>query len=372
MTIKIPLSSPDLGEREVAAVLDVLRSPRLSLGEKLLEFEAAFARYTGSAHAVAVSSGTAALHLALLCAGVQPGDEVIVPSFTFIAVANAVRYVGAVPVFVDIAPHSLNLAPAAVQAAVTSRTRAIVVVHTFGVPADMHPLLEIARGRNLCVIEDACEALGAEYDGRRLGSLGRVGVFGFYPNKQITTGEGGMLVTNDSEIAARARSLRNQGRGASGDWFEHQELGYNYRISEISCALGLAQLSRIDEFLTKRATVAEQYRQRLETIADLELPPVVVPRGKISWFVYVVRLAQRFRAGGRDRVAASLAARDIACGRYFAPIHLQPAYRDIPHRCLDLAVTESLAERALALPFFNRLTVEQLDEVCAVLTDALR
>jgi len=372
MTIKIPLSSPDITELEIAAVTAVLRTPRLSLGEKLLEFESRFASYNGSAHAVAVSSGTAALHLAALVAGVQPGDEVIVPSFTFIAVANAVRYSGAIPVFVDIDATTLNLAPAAIEKAITQRTRAIIVVHTFGVPAAMAEILEVAHRHDLRVIEDACEAIGGEYAGRKLGSLGDLGVFGFYPNKQITTGEGGMLVTNDAKMAARTRALRNQGRGPSGDWFEHSEIGYNYRISEINCALGLAQLARIDEILAKRAAVAEAYNSRLRGIADLELPLTTVPRGKISWFVYVVRLAQRSRGGRRDRVAASLIERGVACGRYFAPIHLQPAHKNVPHRCMDLAVTESVAERTLSLPFFNQLASAQVHEVCDALCDALR
>jgi len=244
MHIKIPLSGPDISELEIAAVTAVLRTPRLSLGEKLVEFESQLARYADCAHGVAVSSGTAALHLALLVAGVQPGDEVIVPSFAFIAVANSVRFVGAIPVFVDIHERTLNLAPAAVQAAITSRTRAVIVVHTFGIPAAMQELLEITRRFGLRLIEDACESLGAEYHRRKVGSLGDVGTFAFYPNKQITTGEGGMLVTNDAGMAARARMLRNHGRGTSADGFDHQELGYNYRISELNCALWLAQRRR--------------------------------------------------------------------------------------------------------------------------------
>ncbi|MGA2813659.1 MAG: DegT/DnrJ/EryC1/StrS family aminotransferase, partial [Candidatus Acidiferrum sp.] len=299
------------------------------------------------------------------------GDEVIVPSFAFIAVANAVRYVGAIPVFVDIDRESLNLAPGAVEAAISGKTRAMVVVHTFGAPAAMDELLEIARRHNLRVIEDACEAIGGEYGGRKLGSFGDVGVFAFYPNKQITTGEGGMLVTNHAGMAAHARMLRNQGRSASGEWFEHQELGYNYRISEINCALGLAQLARIDEILARRAALAAMYNDRLRGTADLELPRLEVARGRISWFVYVLRLAERFKAAGRDRVAALMTERGIACGRYFAPIHLQRAYAGVPHRAMDLRVTESVAERTLALPFFNRLAPEEVDEVCLALKTLL-
>jgi perosamine synthetase len=371
MTIKIPLSAPDIGEPEIAAVNAVLRSPRLSLGAKLVEFETVVADFVGCAHAVAVSSGTAALHLALIGAGISAGDEVIVPSFAFIAVANAVRYVGAIPVFVDIDERTLNLAPSAVESAIGDKTRAILVVHTFGVPAAMKELLDIARRRNLQIIEDACEAIGGECAGRKLGSLGRAGVFGFYPNKQITTGEGGVLVTNDAQIAARAMSLRNQGRGETSDWFEHLEVGYNYRISEINCALGVVQMRRLPEILEKRAAVAQMYFAALKLHSHIEPPPARVADGKISWFVYVVRLAKEFRGARRDAVVAAMRARGIGCARYFAPIHLQRAYSGVPHRCMDLTVTEALSGRTLALPFFNQLSLAQVLEVCSTLQEVL-
>src|ERR1700722_8551195 len=371
MTIRIQLSAPDIGEPEIAAVNAVLRSPRLSLGAKLVEFETIVADFVGCAHAVAVSSGTAALHLTLIGAGISEGDEVIVPSFAFIAVANAVRYVGAIPVFVDINERTLNLAPSAVESAITTKTRAILVVHTFGVPAAMNELLESAHRHNLQIIEDACEAIGGEYQGRKLGSLGCAGVFGFYPNKQITTGEGGMLVTNDAQIAARARSLRNQGRGETGDWFEHLEIGYNYRISEINCALGIVQMRRLPEILQKRAAVAQMYFAALKLHGHIEAPPARVVDGKTSWFVFVVRLAKEFHGARRDATVAALQARGIGCARYFAPIHLQRAYRDVPHRCMDLTVTEALSGRTLALPFFNQLGLEQILEVCSTLQEVL-
>ena len=371
MTIRIPLSSPDIGESEIAAVNAVLRSPRLSLGAKLLEFETVVANFVGCAHAVAVSSGTAALHLALIGAGISAGDEVIVPSFAFIAVANAVHYVGAIPVFVDIDERTLNIAPSAVESAITAKTRAILVVHTFGVPAALNELLGIARRHNLQIIEDACEAIGGEYQGRKLGSLGRAGVFGFYPNKQITTGEGGILVTNDTRIAARARSLRNQGRGETSDWFEHIELGYNYRISEINCALGIAQMQRLSEIIERRAAVAQVYFTALKLHNHIEAPPARVADGRISWFVYVVRLAKEFQGARRDAAVAAMQARGIGCARYFAPIHLQRAYRDVPHRCMDLTVTGALSGRTLALPFFNQLSLAQVLEVCSTLQEVL-
>jgi perosamine synthetase len=277
-----------------------------------------------------------------------------------------------VPVFVDIDPVTLNLDPQCVDRAITSRTRALMVVHTFGSPADLGALLDIASGHNLKVIEDACEAIGAEYKGRKVGTLGHAGVFAFYPNKQITTGEGGMVVTGDEDVAAAIRSQRNQGRRPGGDWFEHFELGYNYRIPEMSCALGLAQLGRIESILERRRRVAEEYDRRLRSCPELVLPQLAMPDRSISWFVYTVRLADEFTGAERDAIRQSLIDRDIGCGRYFAPIHLQPSYRSVPSAKLRLPVTESQAGRTLALPFFNRITSEQLAEVCDCLIEAVR
>jgi perosamine synthetase len=374
--IRIPLSAPDIDEVDIEAVVRVLRTSQLSLGPVLGEFERGFAEYVGASQAVAVSSGTAGLHLALLALGIGAGDEVIVPSFTFIAAANAVRYVGAAPVFVDIDPITLNMDAACVERAITPHTRALMVVHTFGVAADMEALLEIAGRHRLKVIEDACEAIGAEYMGRRVGTFGDAGVFGFYPNKQITTGEGGMVVCRDAEVAATLRSLRNQGRRPTDDWLEHSELGYNYRISEMNCALGLAQLRRIDSILEQRREVAEEYDSRLRACPELVLPPLTVPERTVSWFVYVVRLSARFTAADRDAVRGILIERGIGCGRYFAPVHHQGAYQQAAYRSLSsgtpqLPVTESQAERTLALPFFNRIKSEQIAEVCGALLEAL-
>jgi perosamine synthetase len=371
----IPLSAPDIGEPEIKAVVAVLRTARLSLGPQMEQFESAMATYIGVPHAVAVSSGTAGLHLALIAHGIGPGDEVIVPSFTFIAVANAVRYTGAHPAFADIDPASLNLSPHSVEAAVTPRTRALIAVHTFGCPADMPALLDLARRHNLIVIEDACEAIGAELEGRRVGSFGHAAVFAFYPNKQITTGEGGVVVTRDAATAHRIRALRNHGRyesvlGFEPSWLDHAELGFNYRLSEMQCALGLAQLRRIDEILSCRAANARRYCDLLAGDHRLLLPALEIPGRRLSWFVFVVRLAESFTWSGRDRIQRDLAAQGIATGRYFAPIHLQPPYaawREITH----LPVTEAVAERTLALPFFNRLRGEQVERVARALHDAL-
>jgi perosamine synthetase len=369
--MRIPLSAPDINEADIAAVTAVLRTSRLSLGPQMEEFERSFARHIGVSQAVAVNSGTSALHLCIRALGISEGDEVIVPSFAFIAVANVLRYEGAVPVFVDVDPPTLNLNPGSIEEAITPRTRAILVVHTFGCPAALDEILEIARRHELFVIEDACEALGAQFDGRQVGSFGDAAVFGFYPNKQITSGEGGMLVTNDSNVAALARKLRNQGRRDSGEWFQHEELGYNYRISELNCALGASQLQRLEAILQRREAVAREYHRRLETEPSLQLPALELPRRCISWFVYALRLREPFSAAHRDCVIQEMASNGVACGRYFAPIHLQPAYRSQPHRCMSLTHTESIAPRTLALPFFNKITNEHIEEVCQTLREVL-
>ena len=365
--MRIPLSSPDIIESDIEAVTQVLRSLRLSLGPKLEEFEKSVATYVGASHAVAVNSGTSGLHLCIRALGIGPGDEVIVPSFTFIAAANAIRYENAIPVFVDIEPHTLNLDSAKIEAAITAKTRAILVAHTFGCPAEMSAIFEVARRHKLFVIEDACEALGAEYDGKKVGPLGDVGVFAFYPNKQITTGEGGVIVTQSTALAKRMAAMRNHGRHEGADWFEHAELGYNYRLSEMNCALGCEQINRIEAILQRREAVARRYFDRLSGNPNLVVPPMSIPGRRISWFVYVVRTAEHFSREQRDRIWRGMNDKGIGCGRYFAPIHLQKAYLHELHRKGDLAVTEAVAERTLALPFFNRISEEQIDEVCQTL-----
>lgn len=368
---RIPLSSPDIDDADIAAVVAVLRTSRLSLGPALNAFEREFAAYVGSPYAVGVSSGTAGLHLALLALGIGPGDEVIVPSFTFIAAANAIRFVGAAPVFADINVHTLNMDPDSVERAITPRTRALMIVHTFGYPADMTRLLDIAKRNNLRVIEDACEAIGAEFEGRRVGTFGDAGVFAFYPNKQITTGEGGLVVTGNAAAASTMRSLRNQGRRSSEDWFEHSDLGYNYRLSEMNSALGLSQLRRVESILAARASVASSYNDRLRDVSELVLPARQAQNCRISWFVYVVRLSEQFTRDQRDFVMRYLTERGVGCGRYFAPIHLQGAYKSIASAGLSLPVTEAQAERTLALPFFNRMSGAQVTEVCESLLEAI-
>ena len=373
--IEIPLSAPDINEEDIAAASDVLRTSQLSRGPRVEQFEHAMAAYIGVPYAVAVSSGTAALHLALVALGIGLGDEVIVPSFAFVAVASAVLYAGARPVFVDVGAESLNISPNAVEAAMTPRTRAIIAVHTFGRPADLPALVEIAERHKLVLIEDACEAIGAEIGGRRVGSYGSAAVFGFYPNKQITSGEGGMAVTPHAETADRMRALRNHGRyerqsagaEAGGGWLDHVELGYNYRLTEMQAALGVAQLGRIDGILARREAIARRYEDLLGGDPGIQLPALEIPGQRLSWFVYVVRLMQ----ADRDRVMHAMADAGIATGRYFAPIHLQPAFaawrgpKPLPN-------TEQAAARTLALPFFNRITGEQIERVCSTLQQAMR
>ncbi|HEX3661164.1 MAG TPA: DegT/DnrJ/EryC1/StrS family aminotransferase [Acidobacteriaceae bacterium] len=373
MTEPIPLSAPDITDAEISAVVSVLRTSRLSLGPQMEAFESAMASLTGVPHAVAVSSGTAGLHLALLALHIGPGDEVIVPSFTFIAVANAVRYTGAHPVFADIDPATLNLDPRSVEAALTPRTRALIAVHTFGRPADMNALTALARRHNLVLIEDACEAIGASIDGHPAGSLGDAAVFAFYPNKQITTGEGGMVVTPDPNVARRIAALRNHGRYESGEGRcseIHAELGFNYRLSEVQCALGLAQIARLNAILARRDAIARRYCNLLSGTPNLILPATDLPGQRLSWFVFVVRLADPCTSLHRDRLRHSLAAAGIATGRYFAPIHQQPAYAGWRSTCLP--VTESVAGRTLALPLFNRIADDQIQRVAAALEAALR
>lgn len=367
---RIPLSAPDVTRAEIDAVCDVLRTRFLSFGPKLPLFETALADFVGAERAVAVSSGTAGLHLAVRALGWRAGDEVVTTPFSFVASANALLYEGVRPVFVDVDADDLNLDPDRVEAALTARTRGMLAVHVFGRPAPLDRLASLCRARGLSLIEDACEALGAEIGGRRVGAVGDVGVFGFYPNKQLTTGEGGALVTNRPELAERALAQRNHGRAAGSEL--HAELGFNYRLSELACALGLAQLERLPELLARRAAVARGYDERLRARPELRLPPLDVAGGRVSWFVYVVRLDERFSRADRDAIRAELREAGIGCGAYFAPIHLQAPYvARLGHRAGDFPVAEAAAARTLALPFHPGLTPAETDEVCDRLGAAL-
>jgi perosamine synthetase len=359
----------EVSEQDIEAVTQVVRSTRLALGPMAPAFERAMAAYVGVEHAVAVSSGTAALHLIVKALGLGPRDEVLVPSFTFAASVNALLYEGVRPVFVDMDPHSLNLDPADLEHRITHRTRAIMAVDVFGVPADWEGLERVAKRHGLMLIDDCCEGLGSEHKGRKLGSFGEAGAFAFYPNKQITTGEGGMIVTNRADLATLARSYANQGRSAMGAWLEHDRVGYNYRLDEMSAALGLSQLGRIEEIVAKRNRVAQLYTERLAGLAQVEAP-WEFPWNRRSWFVYAVTLEEGL---DRDRTIAAMAEEGVPARGYFAPIHTQPYIRELYGDLAGtLPVTEKMAKRTLALPFHNRLTEGEVEHVLGVLKRSLR
>ncbi|HEB61332.1 MAG TPA: DegT/DnrJ/EryC1/StrS family aminotransferase [Phycisphaeraceae bacterium] len=379
-TDEIPLSRPDITQLEIDLVTEVLRSDRLALGPMIEKFEQLVAAKVQREHGIAVNSGTSGLHLTLLALGIGPGDEVITTPFSFIATSNAILYVGATPVFVDIDPTSLNMDPAKVEAAITPRTKAILAVEVFGNPAHMDTLAAIAGKHEIPFIEDCCEGLGGSYKGRPIGSFGRVGVFSFYPNKQVTTGEGGMIVTDDDRLAEICRSLRNQGRGSgdvgwqhgTGAWLEHVRLGYNYRMSEMQAALGVGQIMRLGELMEARERVAQRYFQRLMGMSDIIVPTISTDT-RMSWFVYVVRLSADYSGAERDRIINNLRNHDVGAANYFPPIHHQPLYRrllenNMPH----LPVCESVSQRTIALPFHTKLTDREIDLVVQTLDVMMR
>jgi perosamine synthetase len=369
-TTRIPLSRPYLGEREEELVLDVLRSGRLSLGPTIDRFEELIAERTGAPHAVALSSGTAGLHLLARIAGVGPGDEVITSTFSFVASANCFVLEGATPVFADIDPRTLNLDPAAVEAAVTDRTKAIVAVDIFGYPCELDELRAIADRHGLKLIDDSCEALGAEYKGRPLGSHGPSSVFAFYPNKQVAAGEGGVVTTHSQDEAKLLRSLRNQGRSYEGGrWFHHPHLGLNYRWTDLQAAVGLAQLEKLDEILELRAAAAGRYAELLAEVDGVTLPAPDDEDHVRSWFVYVVLLDEGV---DRTRVASQLADDGIECGEYLPCIHLQPYMREAYGFGEGLCpVAEDASRRTLALPFFPGLERADQERVAEALAGAL-
>jgi dTDP-4-amino-4,6-dideoxygalactose transaminase len=413
------MSSPDITPEDIAAVNAVLQTPVLSLGPQIEAFEHAAAQAVNAKFGIGVNSGTAGLHLGVIAAGVEQGDLVITSPFSFIASANAILYERGIPVFVDVDPRTGNIDPALVAEAVESLTtdnlqqktmerwlprsinhstgtlrsptgtlrsptgtlrsqpsvvtgqlKAILPVHAFGQPADMDPILEAAREHQLSVIEDACEAIGAEYKGRAAGTLGNMGVFAFYPNKQMTTGEGGMIVTDDESWANLFRSLRNQGRDVFDSWLNHSRLGYNYRLDEMSAALGVSQIKRLAGLLSQRAQVAAWYDTRLHNEELIEVPCVVESTTRMSWFVYVVRIKP---PASRAEVMRHLQASGVPSRPYFTPIHLQPFYQEkFGYQRGDFPVTEYLGDVSLALPFSGVLTEEQVDYVCQKLREGVR
>ncbi|KPK82325.1 MAG: polysaccharide biosynthesis protein [Phycisphaerae bacterium SM23_33] len=368
---QVPLSAPDIAEAERDAVLSVLRTPRLSIGPRTEAFEAAVAARTGRTHGVAVNSGTSGLHLCVRGLGIGEGDEVITTPFSFVATTNCVLFERARPVFVDIDPESYNMDPAGIEAAITPRTKAILPVEVFGNMAHFEQYERIARKHKLLLIEDCCEALGGAMNGRPAGGFGACGVFGFYPNKQITTGEGGLIVTDDDRLADLCRSMRNQGRNTQV-WLSHARLGYNYRMSEIAAALGQAQMRRLDEILARRRAAAALYQKALGDVHQIHLPPMSEPP-HASWFVYVIRLTDEFTQQQRDAIMAQMRAGGVQCAPYFVPIHLQPYIMDLlGTRAGDFPVTERVAARTLALPFFANLAPGQVERVKAELTASIR
>jgi perosamine synthetase len=365
----VPLSGPYLGEREEELVLEVLRSGRLSLGPTIDRFEELVAERVGAPYAAAVSSGTTGLHLLCVAAGIEPGDEVITSPYSFAASANCFMYEGGIPVFADIDRRTFNLDPAAVEAAITERTKAIVAVDIYGYPCELDELRAIADRHGLALIQDSCEALGAVYRGAPLGSHGPSCVFAFYPNKQVTTGEGGMVTTHSEEEWHLIRSLRNQGRPEPGGWLEHVRLGFNYRLSDIAAALGIGQLERLDEILMRRGQAAGRYGELLGGVDTVELPCADDDAHSRSWFVYVVLLPD---AATRERVIATFEREGIGYNRYLPSIHLQPYMRERFGFTEGLCpVSEEVSSRSLALPFFTGIEPRAQERVAEVLASAL-
>lgn len=389
----IPMSSPDITELEIRAVTNGLCTGRLSIGPQLEAFEKAIANYVGSKYAIGVSSGTAGLHLAVIATGVEERDLVITTPFSFVASANVILYECAIPIFIDVDSKTGNINSELVSEAIADinsgnkrinrwlppvlrrsqsskdlvQIKAVLPVHSYGQPADMNPILAAAQKFNFSVIEDACEAIGSVYKNHKVGTLGKCGVFAFYPNKQITTGEGGMIVTDDDECNSLFRSLRNQGRNTFDAWLNHSRLGYNYRLDEMSAALGVIQMSRIEELLTKREKVASWYNIRLKAVENVEIPYISPSTTRMSWFVYVVRLNSKIK---RNQVMNDLEAKGIPSRPYFSPIHLQPFYMEkFGYKRGDFPVTEYLGDVSLALPFSGVMTEEQVDYVCSNLIE---
>jgi perosamine synthetase len=375
--MQIPLSSPDIIEKDIEAVVGVLRTRFLSIGPKVVEFEKRMGSYAGTRYAVAMNSGTSALHLIIRGMEIGEGDVVITTPFSFIASSNCILFERAKPLFVDIEEETLNLDGDKVEERLESMSReelakvkALLVVDAFGQPADWDRFKEIGKKYNLKLIEDSAEALGSEYKGKRAGSLGEVGVFAFYPNKQISTGEGGIVVTDNEELARLARSMRSQGRGEGGGWLDHERLGYNFRMDELSAALGCSQMERIEEILDKRAKVAGRYGEKLAEIEEVEVPFIAPYVNKMSWFVYVIRLE---RGIDRNGVIKYLNEEGVQCKPYFTPIHLQPFYRKMfGYKEGDFPITEDVAGRTIALPFYNNLKEEQIDYVVSKLKEGIK
>ncbi|MCX6410657.1 MAG: DegT/DnrJ/EryC1/StrS family aminotransferase [Actinobacteria bacterium] len=364
----IPLARPVIGDRERELVDGVLRSRQLSLGPTVTEFERMWADRIGTKHAVACSSGTAGLHCCLHALGIGPGDEVITSSFSFVASANVIVYTGATPVFAEVDPLTFNMDPAAVEAAITPRTRAILVVDIFGYPADVPALIAIAERHGLAIVEDACQSIDGDFNGKKLGTYGHPSVYGFYANKQLTTAEGGVILTDDDALYLLLKSLTNQGRSDDGAWLVHSRLGFNYRLSDVHAAIGIAQIERLDWMQDARARIAARYQARMASV-DGVTPMYEGPQRR-SWFVYAPRLDADL---ARDAIIGRLEAEGVSAKPYLPCIHLQPYYRtDHGHAPGELPVTEEISASTIALPFFCEMTDEQVDRVCDTMERAIQ
>lgn len=367
---KIPLAKPYIGKEEIKAASAVIRSGMLSMGPKILEFEKKFAKFIGTKYAIAVNSGTSGLHLCIKALDIKPGDEVITTPFSFVASSNPVIFEGGRPIFVDIDEKTYNIEPKELEKAITKKTKAILLVHLFGRPCDMRAIMKISKERKIPIIEDACEAAGATYRGRKIGTFGRAAVFGFYPNKQITTGEGGIIVTNEKRTANLCRSLRNQGRNDSGEWLNHVRIGYNYRLNELSCAVGIEQLKKINFILRKRTKLANYYNKIFKDVDGLIIP-YVEPLSKISWWVYYLRVK---RGIDRNRIIEYLNKNGVSSRGYFdPPIHLQPIYRkEFGYRGGEFPIAEKVAKSGFIIPFFLDLPKRAIEKVCQTVIEAVR
>ncbi|MBU7592276.1 DegT/DnrJ/EryC1/StrS family aminotransferase [Metabacillus halosaccharovorans] len=367
--MKIPLSKPDITDKEKHYVQEVMESGQLSLGEKTELFEKQFIEHFRAKYAVAMNSGTSALHVAVKTLGLKTGDEVITTPYSFIASGNCLVYEGVKPVFVDIDPLTLNIDTTKIEQAITPRTKAILAVHIFGQPCNMDHIMEISKRFNLYVIEDACEAIGATWNGYPVGLLGNAGVFAFYPNKQITTGEGGVLVTNEKSIYEMASALRNQGRSLKSEWLDHKYIGYNYRMSELQAAVGLGQMERLNQILMKREEVAIRYKKLIDKYKIPVSTPKILPNCKVSWFVFIIILPKHVR---RDRVINHLSHNGIQSKPYFPSIHLQPSFKNyFGFQVGQFPVCEMMSESTLAIPFFNNITLEEQTHIIETLKSCL-
>jgi perosamine synthetase len=369
--MQVFLSRPDITDAEIQAVTDVLRSPNLALGPKMREFEEKMAAYAGRKHAIAVNSGTSGLFLCFKALNIGPGDEVITTPFTFIASVNSIIMAGAKPVFVDIDPENLNIDPEKIEAAITPRTKAIEPVIIFGNPARIDEVCDIAKKHKLAVVEDSCEGVGSVYKGKKVGTFGTMSNYAFYPNKQLTTGEGGIILTDDDDLADMCCSLRNQGRGKGGGWLAHERLGYNYRLPDINCALGIVQLSRLEEIKAKRARVASWYQELLADEKRITVPYAPAD-SDMSWFVFVIRLEKQYNQTHKESLMQKLIDNGVQVSNYFPPVHLQPFIaKDYGLKVGDFPITESVCQRTIALPFYNNLPREQVEYVCQTLKKCL-